>query len=62
MAEHTTDPQPTTGQDEATRDEIRAKLLLRSAEKPDRSKRKRTLTEPEKAGISMTVANSSQSL
>jgi hypothetical protein len=62
MAKDTSDPQATTDQEETVREEIRATLRKRSAEKPDRSRRKRALTDAEKAGISMSVANSSQSL
>ena len=50
----------TPDEDEAIREEIRATLRQRNAEKPEHSRRKRTLTDPEKAGITMTLATQSQ--
>jgi hypothetical protein len=46
--------------DEAIREEIRATLRQRNAEKPEHLRRRRALTDPEKAGITMTLATQSQ--
>jgi hypothetical protein len=60
MGEQSESVRATPDEDEAIRNEIRATLRQRNTEKPERSRRKRVLTDPEKAGITMTLATQSQ--
>jgi hypothetical protein len=62
MAEDSRSPQATADPDEAIREEIRAKLRQRKSAEPEDPRRKRALTDPEKAGITIALSSQSQYL